>query len=556
MHRWAQSIASAIALTLSVTSCSDQLTPRADRAARVAIVPEMSVADQSIFRSLSSGGLDVDNVHVMLFRPNSEATLVDTVVPFPVTASQVSVQLAVQLDEPEEQLSASVDLRAQTTTLFTGSQTVVARVGQTSDAKPVSLTYVGPGASARLLHITPRTTATYVGGRTTLIATATDLAGAIVPLPIGWFSSNAAVATIDGNGTITGVSAGSAAIIAKGLTGIADTAFVTVTPPAARLVPLSGDAQSAVVGRNLPNLLVVQALTTSGTGVPGVPVTFRVTSGNGSFDTQTLNTDDNGVVSNALSLGTAAGAVTVEATSGTLNTLFHVTALPDVATSLRIASGGSQTAQAGTALASPLVVRAVDQYGNSVPNTVVLWIDNLGGQLSATQTVTGADGTTSVNYTVGRTGVVSAMLSSERGQVDFNITAIPGPVAQLIPVGFASAYLGGLTSAAPAVQVADAYGNPLAIQDVTVFFAFDVSDTSSVFSPTGARSASAATDSKGVAVAPAVVLNSQHDITINANATVGTTRIQGSVTVFYLGVLPARIPSAVTPLGASTRRSP
>jgi Big-like domain-containing protein len=452
MHRSITRVARAVTLALGAISCSDRMTSAHDRLARLAIVPQLSTNDRAIVQSLSAFALDIDNVHVAVFRPNADAMVVDTVVAFPSAASEISIQIPIELQQPEEQLSAAIELRAGTTTLFSGTQTVVARVGQTSGTKAVSLTYVGPGATARLVRIAPRTPATYVGGTYPLLATATDLQGVIVEsYPISWASTNAAIATVDNTGSVSGASAGTASIVARGITGIADTVVVSVSPPPVKLALVSGDTQSAVVGRDLPSALVVQALSATGAGVPGVPVTFRVIAGTGAFTVQTLRTDDKGVVSNSLSLGTAAGPLTIEAASGALSTTFHATALPDAA-------------------------------------------------------------------------------------------------AQLLAASQPSALVGQLTDVPPAVQIADSFGNPVPIQGVTVSFSFDVSDTSSTFAPNQTRSATALTDSKGVALAPSVTLNSAHDITINAIATVNTTRIQGTVPVRLVVPVPAKTPAIARPL--------
>jgi hypothetical protein len=60
---------------------------------------------------------------------------------------------------------------------------------------------------------------------------------------------------------------------------------------------------------------------------------------------------------------------------------------------------GDQQAVADGGVSAPLVVKAVDQYGNGVPNVLVTWIDQAGGTLSATSTTTDENGLAQVTLT-------------------------------------------------------------------------------------------------------------------------------------------------------------
>jgi hypothetical protein len=53
----------------------------------------------------------------------------------------------------------------------------------------------------------------------------------------------------------------------------------------------------------------------------------------------------------------------------------------------------------GEGVSAQLVVKAVDQYGNAVSNSTVAWIDQGGGALSGTSTVTDANGLATVTLT-------------------------------------------------------------------------------------------------------------------------------------------------------------
>ncbi len=86
----------------------------------------------------------------------------------------------------------------------------------------------GPGSGVASLTVTPKSSTLAVGGTVQLSATIRDATGSVVNgRPITWTSDNAAVATVDPNGFVTGVATGSAAVIATS-GGLRDSAAITV----------------------------------------------------------------------------------------------------------------------------------------------------------------------------------------------------------------------------------------------------------------------------------------------------------------------------------------
>ena len=84
------------------------------------------------------------------------------------------------------------------------------------------------------------------------------------------------------------------------------------------------------------------------------------------------------------------------------------------ATNIEIVSGNNQTAAVSTQLANPIVVRVIDRNGNAVVNALVSWT-TANGSLSSASTLTGADGLTSVTWTLGPTAgpqLATATISS------------------------------------------------------------------------------------------------------------------------------------------------
>lgn len=112
---------------------------------------------------------------------------------------------------------------------------------------------------------------------------------------------------------------------------------------ATRLESARGNGQSGTVGTELPQPLVLRALTASGELVSGVSVSFAVTQGSGTLNTTSVITGVDGLAGVTLRLGATAGPVRVTATAAGLNpVVFEATATALVPSAPRpaIAAGG------------------------------------------------------------------------------------------------------------------------------------------------------------------------------------------------------------------------
>ena len=174
------------------------------------------------------------------------------------------------------------------------------------------------------------------------------------------------------------------------------------TPTATSIVVVSGASQVATVATSLASPVVVKVTDQSGNPVVGVSVMFAPSASAGSVSATQVTTDATGSASVTWTLGTVAGADSMMVTTGALAPVAVVaTAMPDAPTALTIVAGNNQTAPIDSMLASTLEVKVTDQYGNVVPNATVQWSDDAGGTLSATTTVTDANGLAQVQYTLG-----------------------------------------------------------------------------------------------------------------------------------------------------------
>jgi plastocyanin len=179
------------------------------------------------------------------------------------------------------------------------------------------------------------------------------------------------------------------------------------TPPATTAIAKaspSGDAQTGTVGQPLAEGIRV-SVTEDGQPLLGATVTWSTTAAGGSLAEPTTTTDNSGIATNTWTLGTVAGSQAAQASlSGASGSplSFTATATPDVATELEKVSGDGQQGEIGAQLASPLVAKVSDQFGNGVPGVDVAWATS-DGSVSAASVPTSASGTSSVNVTLGST---------------------------------------------------------------------------------------------------------------------------------------------------------
>jgi hypothetical protein len=221
------------------------------------------------------------------------------------------------------------------------------------------------------------------------------------------------------------------------LAGCGGEATGTRVGPPARLDIISGDAQTAPAGTQLPTPLVVRVTDASGNLVPRQIVNFVVTSGGGSVFAPATVTNSSGTAQDLWTLGTSTtDAQTVEAravdpTTGAalVFATFHATVAAGSAAQLIKAAGDAQTGYMTTVLTDSLEVKVLDRYGNPAPNVTVTWTANDGGTLSPATSATRADGTARAAWILGN-------------QVGATATA---SVAGLPGVTFAAT--GGLTAA-------------------------------------------------------------------------------------------------------------
>jgi hypothetical protein len=144
-----------------------------------------------------STGLVIDRVRVRVLRPPAE-WITDTSAVFPAEAASMTMRIRVPLKAQQEWLDFALELYAGSRLVFAGTRTLsVTEAIPAGPAPAVALTYLGPGAEARAIRITPRDTVLQAGESFRFDALADDGTGRPVDeVYVNWGSSGPAGTTI------------------------------------------------------------------------------------------------------------------------------------------------------------------------------------------------------------------------------------------------------------------------------------------------------------------------------------------------------------------------
>jgi hypothetical protein len=243
-----------------------------------------------------------------------------------------------------------------------------------------------------------------------------------------------------------------------------------ISPPqatAAVVAKVAGDSQTTTVKSPVGVRPTVRVTDTDDNPVPGVTVTFAVTSGGGSATGAAAVSDSLGLAQvGAWILGSAAGVNTIAATVDTLPpVIFSATGIPGPAVHTTWLPGTTLVGTVGLALAVPPAVRVTDAYQNFIPGaTVAFDVTAGGGTVTGDTAVTDIFGRAAVGgWVLGTVTGANTLRASVSGlpRITFTVTARSGPAASVRKLagdgqtGSVSAVVDTL----PAVAVHDAYGN-------------------------------------------------------------------------------------------------
>ena len=174
-----------------------------------------------------------------------------------------------------------------------------------------------------------------------LVAEISDGFGHLLPdIPVTWEAVVPGTVTIERREFRSGLSGhASAAWVTLGAVlgpvqvrlraGTAQTLFTLLSSATvSSFSKVSGDSQSAPIGQPFGTPLVVQLLLDQGQALPGIPVTFSVTSGDAALDTPNAVSDGDGRASTMVTAGVTAGPLVVTASAVGLSVSFNLTASP------------------------------------------------------------------------------------------------------------------------------------------------------------------------------------------------------------------------------------
>jgi adhesin/invasin len=322
---------------------------------------------------------------------------------------------------------------------------------------------------------------------------------------------------------VLGPSAGTQTLTGRVETGgVANNPIVftaTATAPAgAQMVIVSGNNQTAPVGRLVPVAPTVQVRNAGGTPVAGVSVTFAVASGGGAVVGSRQITDATGMATvGGWFLGSTPGANTLTASAqGTPSVTFTATAQAGQAVSMVAVSTTSQTAPAGANVVNPPSVAVRDAAGIPVAGVQVTFTVTLGGgSVTGSPATTNASGiATLTSWKLGNVAGANTVTATATGlpAVIFNATGGAGTAANVVinDGNNQVAVQGNAVPVQPTVKVTDSNGNPVVGAIVT-------------FAVTGgggaANGLNQATDAFGLASVGSWTLGNQAPNTLRATVT-------------------------------------
>lgn len=474
-------------LTAVLISCGREITGPGSvtvnafkRVAAFSFSPQYETAVPSSALHAALTQVAFERVRITLRREDGTIAL-DTVVDFPAGADSLTLSLVVPLaaNAPASGVPLSLNLgyvNAAGDTVFKGGPFPVTVTPSTGGAPPppvqVPVHYTGTGASAASVVISPKTVNGTAGQTTTFSAQALASNGQVIAgTPVVFTSSNAGIVRVNATtGAADLLGRGTARVYAQLLTGLIDSATVSVILPAARLELVSGSAQTAPASTTLPQPIIARVLASDGVAVAGVTVAFAVTSGGGSVTPATAVSAADGSVSASWKLGATVGAQALSVSAAGLTgspLAVSATALAVTPTKLVMVAQPANGTAASALGAVSVAAQTADGVTVTVFTgdvTVALGANPGGATLGGTTTVKAVNGiATFSGLTLNRPGsgytfvFASAGLTSATSS-SFNIVA--GNPAKLVFSGMPSSVDVGIAIAPPIVVTAlDSDGN-------------------------------------------------------------------------------------------------
>ena len=271
-----------------------------------------------------------------------ESAALGTTVTFSVSPDDGTVSLSTTSATTDSNGQASTTLR--TGSGSSGSYTITATVGSKSTSGTATVNTPPPpsGLSAVMFStpwpLDPGDSTTFsidvqedgsaASGKTVTFSVSPD---------DGTVSLSTTSATTDSNGQASTTlrtgsgSSGSYTVTASvGTLSLSSSVTVNTPPPPLAFWIISGDKQQGLLGEALANPFVVEVRGQSGDPLPGVQVTFSVSSGGGTLSVTITTTDNNGRVKSTLTLGPNPGTNTVKVAATGIHRTQSVSAIAEL----------------------------------------------------------------------------------------------------------------------------------------------------------------------------------------------------------------------------------
>src|SRR5439155_8162905 len=308
-----------------------------------------------------------------------------------------------------------------------------------------------------------------VAGRTVSAAVASGGGSITNSAPV---SDSAGMASVGGWRLATLVGANALTVSGTGLAGSPITFTATgLVDVASQLTAFAGDGQSALVGSPVSINPAARVSDQYGNAIGGVPVTFTVSLGGGSIGPpSTVTTDTAGIArSPTWTLGLLAGLNTLGATATGLPTLtFSAQGIASTASSIALNGGDLQTGTVGISLATSYAVVVKDVAGLPVAGVPVSWaVPPNSGTIALSQSTTNINGIATAIRTLGTVAGAQTATASVGGlsgsPVTLTATALAGAPTRFVKQSL-DPQTGAVATgvAAPVVKVVDQYGNGVA----------------------------------------------------------------------------------------------
>jgi uncharacterized protein YjdB len=314
-----------------------------------------------------------------------------------------------------DQAIATVSPTGVVAGISAGAATVTATSSGKVGTSVVTVTAPPPPPSVvASVTVTPSTASVVAGATVSLYATAKDAQGIVMTgQTITWSTSNAAVASVNSSGVVSGVSAGSATITASSA-GKSGTSTVTVTtvpppPPVVTTVTVSPAAASLATGATVALSAVVKDA--QGTLMTGQTITWSTSN------SAVATVGANGVVT-----GVTAGLATITATCAgkTGTSSVTVTAAPPPPPVVTTVTVTPPTASVVSGATISLSATVKDAQGIAMTGQTIMWstTNSAVATVSANGVVTGA---------AAGLATITATCAGKSGTSSITVTAAPPP---------------------------------------------------------------------------------------------------------------------------------